>query len=186
MPSLQPIQAAGPQCEITGDVFRKAMRQFAGGVCVITVGRGDERTGFIATSISALSNDPPSLLVCINKCAEAWPILSREGCFGVNLLCSHHELVADRFADRGGIKGRMRYDEAEWLKLRTGVALLADALAVIDCEVEEMIDRHSHSIVIGRARAAIAPERTSGLVYWRGRYEQLGWSDLEASLAVGL
>ena len=186
MPTLRSVSPEFPQNSANGDDFRTAMSQLAAGVCVITVGRGEERTGLTLTSILTLSIDPPRLLLCIDKTAEAWPILNREGCFGVNLLCARHELVGDRFVDRGGIRGAERYAEAKWLRLHTGVRLLADALAAIDCEIEETIDRRFHSIVIGRVRAVVAPERTSSLVRWRGRYEQLGWSDLQASLAVGL
>lgn len=42
--------------------FKAAMRLLAGGVVVVTVGAGDERTGFTATSVVSLSAEPPSTL----------------------------------------------------------------------------------------------------------------------------
>jgi len=36
----------------------------------------------------------------------------------------------------------------------TGTPILENALAALDCEVEEMLPRYDHRIVIGRVRAA--------------------------------
>jgi flavin reductase (DIM6/NTAB) family NADH-FMN oxidoreductase RutF len=47
---------------------------------------------------------------------------------------------------------------------------LADALAAIDCEVEEIIERHSHGIVIGRVIQTQVSRNTAALTYWQGQY----------------
>jgi flavin reductase (DIM6/NTAB) family NADH-FMN oxidoreductase RutF len=39
--------------------FRSVMRRLAGGVSIITAGRGDEITGMTVTSLTSLSADPP-------------------------------------------------------------------------------------------------------------------------------
>ncbi|MFD1807888.1 flavin reductase family protein [Gemmobacter lanyuensis] len=49
--------------------------------------------------------------------------------------------------------GAARYEGAEWETAVTGARLLKGAPAAFDCEVEEMIDRATHSILIGRVRA---------------------------------
>jgi flavin reductase (DIM6/NTAB) family NADH-FMN oxidoreductase RutF len=49
-------------CEVSSDHFRGAMRHLAGGVSVITVGRGRDITGMTVTSVSSLSVDPPTLI----------------------------------------------------------------------------------------------------------------------------
>ncbi len=146
------------------------MRQLPGGVSVITVGRGEERSGLTVTSVSSLSLDPPTLIVCINKQSSSWPLLQRHKAFGVNVLRAGQQVVAERFAGRGGLKGAARFGDEPWITLATGVPLLADALAVIDCGLEETIDRHSHAIVIGRVEAAQVAPDSEALVYWRGHY----------------
>jgi flavin reductase (DIM6/NTAB) family NADH-FMN oxidoreductase RutF len=55
----------------------------------------------------------------------------------------------------------------------TGAPLLCDALAAFDCELEEVIERHSHAIVIGRVVAARRCGIGDTLVYWRGDYHDL-------------
>jgi flavin reductase (DIM6/NTAB) family NADH-FMN oxidoreductase RutF len=156
--------------------FRDAMRQLPGGVSVITAGIGEDRSGMTVTSVSSLAIDPPSIVVCINRQSSTWPLLQRYRAFGVNILGAGQQAVADRFTGRSGLTGPARFADARWITLVTGVWLLSDALAVLDCEVEELIDRHSHSLVIGRARAVRFAEGSAGLVYWRGGYS--GTADL--------
>jgi flavin reductase (DIM6/NTAB) family NADH-FMN oxidoreductase RutF len=160
------------------DSFRRAMRELSGGVSIITVGIGADRSGMTATSASALSLDPPTLIICVNKGSSSWPLLLRYRSFGVNILHAGHQDVAERFAGRGGAKGEQRYGEDQWVTMETGAWLLADALAALDCELDEVIDRYSHAIVIGRVRAIRTGAATESLVYWRGRYGAFGSMDV--------
>ena len=167
------------------DEFRKAMRQLVGAVSVITVGSGATRNGLTATSLSAFSADPPSVIVSVNRNASAYATLAEERRFGVNILNAQQQRVADHFAGRSGEKGAERYADARWYRLKTGVELLGDALAALDCEVDDLIERHSHAIVIGRVKAARVRETGTALLYWRGAYEQIGWSDEQIANAIG-
>jgi flavin reductase (DIM6/NTAB) family NADH-FMN oxidoreductase RutF len=155
---------------VVADDFRGAMRHLAGGVSVITVGRGKDITGMTVTSVSSLSMDPPSLVVSINRASSSWPLLKRHGFFGVNILTSDQLDVAERFTGKGGLKGAERFAGAEWTTGASGVPLLVGALAAIDCEAEDIIERHSHAVVIGRVRDLRLSSRTAALAYWQGQY----------------
>ena len=85
--------------------FKQAMRHLIGGVSVITAGADEAKTGLTVTSAISLSLDPPTMLVCVNRNASAWPVIQRERHYCVNILDSRHQHVADRFAGRGGVKG---------------------------------------------------------------------------------
>jgi flavin reductase (DIM6/NTAB) family NADH-FMN oxidoreductase RutF len=150
--------------------FRSAMRHLTGGVSVITAGRGRDISGMTVTSVSSLSVDPPSLIVSINRAASSWPLIKRYGAFGVNMLTADQLDVAERFTGKGGLKGTERFAGAEWTTRASGVPLLVGALAAVDCEVEETIERHSHAIVIGRVLDVVTSQRTAALAYWHGEY----------------
>jgi flavin reductase (DIM6/NTAB) family NADH-FMN oxidoreductase RutF len=156
--------------EVSADDFRGAMRRLAGGVSVITVGRGNDITGMTVTSVSSLSVDPPTLVVSINRESSSWPLLKRHGCFGVNILTADQLDIAERFSGKDGLKGAARFAGAQWITLASGVPLLAGALSAIDCEVEEIVERHSHAIVIGRVLDMRFASRNSALAYWQGQY----------------
>jgi flavin reductase (DIM6/NTAB) family NADH-FMN oxidoreductase RutF len=156
--------------DVSPDDFRGAMRHLAGGVSVITAGRGKEITGMTVSSVSSLSVDPPTLIVSINRESSSWPVLKRHGFFGVNILNADQLDVAERFTGKGGLKGAERFAGAEWITLMSGVPLLVGALAAVDCEVEDIVERHSHAIVIGRVLDLKLSSRTAALAYWQGQY----------------
>jgi flavin reductase (DIM6/NTAB) family NADH-FMN oxidoreductase RutF len=153
--------------------FRGAMRQLAGGVSVITVGRGEDISGMTVTSVSSLAVDPPSLVVAINRASSSWPLLDRYRSFGVNILKADQLAIAERFDGRNGRKGAARFAGAQWMQLASGVPLLEGALAAIDCEVEDVVERHSHALVIGRVLDLELSAPAAALAYWQGQYVAL-------------
>jgi flavin reductase (DIM6/NTAB) family NADH-FMN oxidoreductase RutF len=163
--------------------FRGAMRRLTGGVSIITAGRGKDVTGMTVTSVTSLAVDPPTLLVSINREASSFPLIRRYGAFGVNILAADQLDVAERFAGKGGLKGADRFAGSRWITAVSGVPLLAGALSAVDCEVEEIVERHSHGIVIGRVRDIKNSARTAALAYWHGQYVAVDQDEDAAKLA---
>lgn len=161
------------------------MRHLAGGVSVITVGRDGDISGMTVTSVSSLAVDPATLIVSVNRASSSWPLLQKFGAFGVNILGADQQAIADRFSGRNGEKGADRFKGAEWTTRSSGAPLLVGALAAIDCEVEEVIERHSHGIVIGRVVDILAAPPGDALAYFHGRYHSIDGSEqrLAANLA---
>jgi flavin reductase (DIM6/NTAB) family NADH-FMN oxidoreductase RutF len=168
----------------SSDDFRAAMRRLAGGVSVITVGRDGDVSGMTVTSVSSLSVDPATVIVSLNRQASSWVLLQRYGIFGVNILNADQVDIAERFAGRGGLKGASRFAGARWTKRRTGVPILANPLAALDCEVEDIIERHSHGILIGRVRDVFTSNQSGGLAYWQGEYVAIDRDTDAARLAA--
>ena len=170
-----------------GDVsqaeFRGAMRHLTGGVSVITAGRGQDISGMTVTSVTSLSVDPPTLIVSVNREASSWPLLKRHGFFGVNILTADQLDVAERFAGKDGLKGADRFTGAQWTTRVSGVPLLVGALSAIDCEAEDIIERHSHALVVGRVLDIQTSQRTAALAYWQGRYVAIDQDEDVARLA---
>ncbi len=179
--------ANGPAfVEADGDAFRAAMRHLASGVCLVTHSVGGARAGMTATAVASLSLVPPTLIVCVNRAASTYAGLTPGVAFGVSVLGADHREFAERFAGRTGEEGAERFREGRWLIAPHGAPLLGDALAAFACEVEEIVERNTHAIVIGRVKRAAAASGGGALVYWRGGYDQLGWSDDELARATGL
>ena len=160
--------------------FRAAMRRLAGGVSVITAGSGEEISGMTVTSVSSLSVEPPSLIFSVNRASSCWPLLQRHGFFGVNILNAEQVDIAERFSGKDGLKGAERFGGAAWTERASGVRLLAGALAAIECEAEDIIERHSHAIIIGRVLHVELAGDDAALAYWHGDYVGI---DREADMA---
>ncbi|MCP3710810.1 flavin reductase family protein [Paraburkholderia sp. CNPSo 3274] len=155
--------------------FVQAMRGFAGAVCVVTVADGDERSGFTATSVSSFSAEPPMVVASLKATSSSAGLLARTRRFGVNLLRAEHRAIAERFTGFRGEQGAARYGDDEWVQMTPdGAPLLGDSVVAMDCEVEEMLVRHGHILIIGRVRALARDESApSPLVYWQGQYTAL-------------
>jgi flavin reductase (DIM6/NTAB) family NADH-FMN oxidoreductase RutF len=159
------------------------MRELVSGVCLVTHGAGEDRVGLTATSVSSLSLAPPTLIVCVNRSASLYARLGTGDLFGVSVLAAHHAEHADRFASRTGLKGADRFREGAWMT--TPVSVLADAIATFECETEDVIERHTHAILIGRVTFAAPRPSEGALLYWRGAYDRIGWSAEELSCVIG-
>jgi flavin reductase (DIM6/NTAB) family NADH-FMN oxidoreductase RutF len=177
------VRSVSIESEVTSGDFRNAMRQLTGGVSVITAGRGRDISGMTVTSVSSLSVDPPALIVSVNRESSSWPLVKCYGFFGVNILTSDQIDIAERFTGKGGLKGADRFAGARWTTRASGVPLLVGALAAIDCEVEDIVERHSHAIVIGRVLDVAVSARTAALAYWQGRYVAIDQDEDAAKLA---
>lgn len=155
------------------EAFKSAMRGLVGACSLITVGQGESANGLVVTTGISLSAEPPMILACVNRASSCWPLLGREGVFGWQALGAAHQPVAERFSGKGGLQGPARYAGAEWVTTDSGVRLLADAPLAFACAVEDMIDRGTHSILIGRVVQIRTDPEAGALLYWDGQYRVL-------------
>ena len=159
--------------EPTAQDFKQAMRGFVGACSLITMGTGEEASGLVVTSGISLTAAPPMVLACVIRASSSWPLLKSSGVFGWSALGAAHQAVAERFSGFAGARGAARYDGVDWVTGERGARTLADAPLAFDCAVEEMIDRGTHSIVIGRVLSIRTMPGQGALIYWNGTYRGL-------------
>lgn len=150
--------------------YRAIMRHQAGAVTVIACGREGERAGLTATAVASLSDQPPTVLACVNQTTWVHDAILRAQAFSVNLLTDAHQEVAERFAGKGGLIGEARFKGLAWRTLATGSPILAEALASLDCQLVEQHTFSTHSIFIGRVVAGEFRGSARPLLYFRGDY----------------
>ncbi|RWE91053.1 MAG: flavin reductase [Mesorhizobium sp.] len=120
------------------------MRHLAGAVSAVSGGVGVAATIITAHSLSV---EPEVMVVSINLNSSTWVAINQHRHFCVNMLRADQMAIAERFAGRGGLKGSARYEGASWSALATGALAHEEALAVVDCTVEDTIVRHSHALL---------------------------------------
>lgn len=150
--------------------FAHAMRQLVSGVSIITAGTGSGRVGMTATAVTSLSASPPALIVCLNRSSSAGPQIAESRTFAVNILAADQIEIGERFAGKGGFKGAARFGVGAWSTGISGAPVLSGALASIECELDELIERHTHAILIGRVVHTATLPRKASLAYWQGSY----------------
>ncbi len=154
--------------------FRHAMRTLASGVAIVACGEDEARVGCTVNSLASLSLAPPTLFVCLDRASSTLAGLRRAKAFSISLLAARHEALAHRFSGHGGAHGPRRFEGAQWTTLSTGAPVLADAIAAFDCLIEEIIERHSHAIVLGAVVSLREGADEPALAHRRGGYAPLG------------
>lgn len=149
------------------DAFRSAMRHVAATVYAVTTGHDGERFGILATAVSSLSFDPPSLLVCINRAASLHEPMASADKFCVNVLGVGNRDVADCFTRCPS--GEERFGVGEWTEDQ-GVPVLASAQSSLVCRIAHRHAFGTHTIFIGELIGARHRENAKPLTYYDGRY----------------
>jgi flavin reductase (DIM6/NTAB) family NADH-FMN oxidoreductase RutF len=155
--------------------YRAAMRNHAGAVTILSTGLSGDRTGLTATSVCSLSDTPPRMIACVNRCASAHSLLRKTGVFGVNMLRADQVELASLFAGRRGIDRENRFQDAHgWILGATGAPILRNALASFDCELVDEHSHDTHSIFVGEVKAVHMHDEEGPLIYFGGKFRSLG------------
>ncbi len=153
---------------VDGQPFLDAMARLAGGVVVLTtrdvVGRD---CGITVTACSAVSLDPPLVLVSVRRSGFVHDALSVSEGWAMTMLATDQVDLA-RYASRHRAPGD-RDDFSRWPHLRgsrTDALLFAGGVAAVECVPYDSLDAGDHTIVVGRVVAATAdPAGQPPLVY---------------------
>jgi flavin reductase len=143
------------------DAYRMAMRHVAATVFAVTARHEGRSYGILATAVSSLSFDPPSLLACINRSASLHAPLLASGLFAVNVLGQGNRAVADRFTDPDA----ERFEGDDWIDIG-GVPVLATAQSSFVCKLAHAHVFGTHSIFIGELLVAHHRQDAAPLTYF--------------------
>ena len=147
--------------------FRKAMRNYIYSVSILSNKNIDgELNAITVSSVTSISMEPPSLLVCINKSSRIHDTLIKNSDFCINLLNKNQQEISnicstDSLYDQ-------RFDHDKW-NTKT-IPFLEEAQANIFCSIEDLVPYHTHTIVIGRVLNAISNDKINTLSYVNGKY----------------
>ena len=100
--------------------FREVLGHFASGVTIITSMTESGPVGFTCQAFSALSLDPPLVIVAASNNSSTWPKIAAAGSFCVNILESRQEALCRSFA----VSGSDKFAGVGWKATASGVWLL--------------------------------------------------------------
>lgn len=151
--------------------MRNGMRRLASGVCVITANdTKGQRFAMTASSITSLSDNPPSLLVCVNLDARINQPMLESDSFCVNILSQSQQLISNTCASPNSDEDR--FAVGDWVKNQaTGLYYLNDAEAVFFCQKANVLEHGTHNIFIGNiTQVHTGAEDVQPLIYLNGAY----------------
>lgn len=148
------------------------MRRFASGVVVVTCQADGVDHAMTASAFTSVSLDPPLVLVCVGKKNRFAEGITVADFWGVSILSQEGKPAAEWLSTSGRpLAGQL--DKVPHRRGSTGVALLTESLAQLQCETVEVVSAGDHYIVVGRLQSVDISEPTDPLLYWNRDYRQL-------------
>lgn len=157
--------------------LRHVLGHFLTGVTIVTTtGPEGGPVGMTANAFTSVSLEPPLVLVCVAASASSFAAMEEASHYAVHFLHEGQHAVSSTFA-RSAADGTEKFAGVEWHRGETGVPLLDDSLARLECRVVQRIELGDHVAYIGRVEAAHPPEGDAApLGFYRGSYAQLSGS----------
>ena len=150
------------------DKFRLAMRRYIYSVSIMSNKDDNGNSNAITvSSVTSISMDPPSLLICINKSSRIHDTLQIGSKFCINLLKKDQEELSNICSDEESYEER--FNNENWDTEE--IPFLSNAQANIFCKVDKLTSYHTHTIVVGLVENANHTNEISTLTYVDGKYK---------------
>ena len=158
--------------EVDPGAFAAALRQYASGVCLLTVRDDIDDVGTTVSAVMSVSAEPP--LVAVGLAADGYPaeVLAAVGSCALSVLADRHAIVASRFATAGRPSARHLLESVPWRRGAVSDAiLLEEAPAALDCRLERTIEAGDHVIALLAVEdVPVLNEQARPLLRLRGRF----------------
>ena len=156
--------------------LRRAMRQWATGVTVVTSAYEGTRHGMTVNSFTSISLDPPLILVSLERQTRTHRLVNQAGVFAVTILNDQQQDLSDCFAGRYPER-EDRFCNVDTYTLLTGAPSIVGGLASFDCKVVSRYEAGTHTLFIGEVVAIHYPsspvDSDGPLLYYNRSYRRL-------------
>ncbi len=150
------------------DNFRLAMRRYIYSVSIMSnKDNADNPNAITVSSVTSISMNPPSLLICINKSSRIHDTIELGSKFCINLLNSNQQNLSNICSDEEMYD--QRFKDKNWNL--DDIPFLQNAQANIFCKVDKLTSYYTHTIVVGLVEDANYADEISTLTYVDGEYK---------------
>jgi flavin reductase (DIM6/NTAB) family NADH-FMN oxidoreductase RutF len=150
--------------------YRDAMSEVASPVHIVATDGAAGIAGLTVTALASVSDQPPILLVCVNRGSPSAQRFISNGVFSVNALGAADRPLADVFAGRTHEHFGEKFTHGVWTPGRTGAPLLQSALATFECRLIDVKDFGTHHVFFGAVEAVAHRPDGASLLYHRRGY----------------
>lgn len=153
---------------ITPIEYRNAMARVAGAVHIVATTNGKERNGATAIAVASISDNPATLLVCLNKDSQTAKAIVENHTFTLNTLQASDQPIADIFAGQKGVSGKDKFEHGTWQNMH-----LTTSLVAFECALESFQTHHTHILFIANVVKVHKGESKNSLVYVNRGYKEV-------------
>ncbi len=155
--------------------YRDAMAGLAAAVNIVTSNGAAGLAGCTVSAACSVTDEPPTLLVCINRSSANNEIIRKNGNLCVNVLSADQRDVAMQFATKG-LSVSERLACAKWSVLETGAPVLDGAVCAIDCQIDSASEVGTHTVFYCGVAAVRYRAGCDGLIYFGRDFHRVGIS----------
>jgi len=153
--------------DVAAPDLRRTLGSFATGVTIVTTHSHEtgQPIGLTANSFTSVSMDPPLVLWCLAKKSANLAVFMQAQAYAINILAHQQHHLCRQFSDP---RVADRFAGVSWETGDSGVPVLSDCLARLECAAWDTQDAGDHIIFIGRV-TNLASREGEPLVFSAGK-----------------
>ncbi|MBW2207600.1 MAG: flavin reductase [Deltaproteobacteria bacterium] len=128
-----------------------ALGAMVNGIYVLTTGDDARMTGMIASWVSQVSHDPPMVMIAVHPNRYSHQLIKKTGSFALHLLLKEQKQLLVHLK---GPEPEKRLEDLAWHAGETGVPILQDCLAYLECVLRARHEPGNHTLYIGEVVGA--------------------------------
>ncbi len=158
---------------IDRQTFRDAMARLGAAVNVVTTNTDAGWRGFTASAVCSVTDDPPTLLLCVNRTGDTHDALVSSGIVCINTLSAAQEAFSPLFAGFTQVPQPERFQEGRWNTLVTGAPALEGAVVSFDCTIADQTTVGTHTVFFCAVQAIQTGAAHEALIYAGRAYHRI-------------
>jgi flavorubredoxin/flavin reductase (DIM6/NTAB) family NADH-FMN oxidoreductase RutF len=129
------------------DRVEQALGRIVGSLCVVTTKQEEVTGGMLASWVSQATFNPPGFTVAVAKDRAIESLLHRGNKFVLNILQEGNHIGLMKHFLKPFSPAEDRFAGIEWESAENGSPILKDALAYLECEVDNRMECGDHWVV---------------------------------------
>jgi len=118
-------------------------------VTVVTVKSGDVINGMTVAWLAQASYQPPMVAVAIAPQRYSHELIQKSGRFFINILAEGQKELGRHFGSASG-RDRDKFEKVNFDFSKSGIPILKDIYAYLDCELVSSCTAGDHTLFIGK------------------------------------
>ena len=159
-------------CATAGE-FREAMSRVASSVSIVCTDGPHGIAGFTCSAVCSVTDEPPTIMVCVNRKSAANAIIKANGVLCVSSLGADQVELSQMFAGIGRVPMAERFAGPHWGVLATGSPCCRTSRVVLDCRVADIREVGTHSVIFAEVLSTAHAGGDEPLIYHSRNYATL-------------
>jgi flavin reductase (NADH)/flavin reductase/chlorophenol-4-monooxygenase component 1 len=162
-----PVEAQAPKLpqHVSATEFREALSRVASAVSIVSTDGPHGIAGFTCSAVCAVSDEPPIVMVCVNRKSAANAVIKANGVLCISSLGAEQVDLSQMFAGVGRVAMPDRFSGPHWSVLSTGAPYCTTSRVALDCRVADVKEVGTHSVFLAEVISTVHATNDDPLIY---------------------